>query len=125
VTEVAPSSRHDSPKPQEVYKMNSRENNTNNRAGASPSMKRVVSCEILVRETFVSAVEQIDIASDLLDAALNLCDLSGGDLSECGGRHGNQLTHQVLVLIETSKKMIAPVRTALAQGELGEIGGAA
>lgn len=105
------------------------QNNTNNAMGASPSIKRAASCEILVRETFVSAVEQIDIASDLLDAAMNLCDLSGGDLSQCGGRHGDrhgdQLTHQVLVLIETSKKMLVPVRTALAQGELGEIGGAA
>lgn len=105
--------------------MNRSQVSTNCAPDASPSTKRVVSCEILVRETFVSAVEQIDIASDLLDAALNLCDLSGGDLSECYGRHGNQLTHQVLVLIETSKKMLAPVRTALAQGELGDIGGAA
>ncbi len=99
--------------------------NINTGVGASPSTQRVISCEILVRESFVSAVEQIDIASDLLDAALNLCDLSGGNLSERGGQYGDQLTHQVLVLIETSKKMLAPVRTALAQGELGEIGGAA
>lgn len=105
--------------------MNRSQINTNNATGASPSAKRAASCEILVRESFVSAVEQIDIASDLLDIALNLCDLSGGDLSQCGGRHGDQLTHQVLVLIETSKKMLVPVRTALAQGELGEIGGAA
>lgn len=105
--------------------MNRSQINTNRAAEASASMKSAVSCEILVRETFVSAIEQIDIASDLLDAALNLCDLAGGSLSERGGYYGDQLTHQILVLIETSKKMLAPVRTALAQGELGEIGGAA
>ncbi len=101
--------------------MNTRTVNTDVAMGAIPAPERPVSCDIVVRETSVSAVEQLDIASDLLDAALSICNLSGADLSGHGGRCGDQLTHQILVLIETSKKMLAPVRTALARGELGEI----
>lgn len=95
--------------------------NTDFAMGATPAPTPHVSCNIVMRETTVSAVEQIDIATDLLDAALSMCELSGADLSGQGGRCGDQMTHQILVLIETSKKMLAPVRTALARGELGEI----
>lgn len=95
--------------------------NTDIAMGATPAPTPHVSCDIVMRETTVSAVEQIDIASDLLDAALSMCEQSGTDLSGHGGRCGDQMTHQILVLIETSKKMFAPVRTALARGELGKI----
>lgn len=99
--------------------------NTQNTAGARPASKQPVSCEILVRETFVNAYDQVRGSIILLDAAKSLIDLSGGVVGGLAGTDGDDLTRQIVVLIDNAQGLLMPVRTALGHGELGEIGGAA
>ncbi|MCK4204261.1 hypothetical protein J3U99_05730 [Brucella pituitosa] len=84
---------------------------TKNAAGASPA-----SCEILISEEWVSAVEQVDSVSDLVGSAQTICEALVAD---------GQAGHQVLFLLEVAQKSLRPVRAALALGELRRIGGEA
>lgn len=84
---------------------------TKNAACASP-----VSCDIHIPEEWVSAVEQVDTATELIWCAMTIMEALISD-----GQAGNQ----VLFLMETANKNLRPVRAALASGELCRIGGAA
>ncbi len=86
------------------------EHTTKNTAGASP-----VSCDILISEEWVSAVEQVDSVSDLIGSAITICEALG-TLDGVSG-------HRALFLLETAQKFLSPVRAALAIGELRRIGG--